>query len=85
MLPIQAQGKNDRLSTVQTRQDIGCCSEKLPQLLYRPISAQFVDADLIALFELYKDGDDIGSVEERHDRLAPADQITRDDLWAYET
>jgi hypothetical protein len=85
VLPVQAKGGNDRLSTVQTRQDIACCAEKFPQLLCRAISAQFVETDLIALFELGRSGDDIRIVEERHYRLVPADQITRDDLRAYDT
>jgi hypothetical protein len=85
VLPVQAKGGNDRLSTVQTRQDIACCAEKFPQLLCRAISAQFVEADLIALFELGKSGDDIRIVEERHYKLVPADQITRDDLRTYDT
>jgi hypothetical protein len=85
VLPIQAKGGNDRLSTVQTRQDMACCAEKFPQLLCRAISAQFIEADLIALFELSQSGDDIRITEERHYRLVPADQISRDDLRAYDT
>jgi hypothetical protein len=84
VLPVQAKGGNDRLSTVQTRQDMACCSEKFPQLLCRAISAQFVEADLIALFELGVSGDEIRITEERHYRLVPADQITKDDLRAYD-
>ncbi len=85
VLPIQAKGGNDRLSTVQTRQDIACCAEKFPQLLCRAISAQFVEADLIALFELGQSGDDVRIVEERHYRLVPGEQISSDDLRAYDT
>jgi hypothetical protein len=83
VLPVQAKGGTDRLSTVQTRQDIACCAEKFPQLLCRAISAQFVEADLIALFELEKSGDEIRIVEERHYKLVPADQISKADLEAY--
>lgn len=84
VLPVQAKGGSDRLSTVQTRQDIACCSEKFPQLICRAISAQFVENDLIALFELCGSGDEIRIVDERHYRLVPADQISRDDLKAYD-
>lgn len=84
VLPVQAKGGNDRLSTVQTRQDMACCAEKFPQLLCRAISAQFVEPDLIALFELGTSGEEIRITEERHYRLVPADQITRDDLRAYD-
>jgi len=85
VLPVQAKGGNDRLSTVQTRQDMACCAEKFPQLLCRAISAQFIEADLIALFELGQSGDDIRIMEERHYKLVPADQISRDDLRTYDT
>jgi hypothetical protein len=84
VIPIQAKGGNDRLSTVQARQDVACCTEKYPQLLCRPISAQFIDADRIALFELAQCGDEIRIVEERHYQLVPADQISGDDLRAYD-
>ena len=84
VLPVQAKGGNDRLSTVQTRQDMACCAEKFPQLLCHAISAQFVEDDLIALFELAQSADEIRIIEERHYRLVPADQISRDDLRAYD-
>jgi hypothetical protein len=85
VIPVQAKGGSDQLSTVQTRQDLACCAEKFPHLLCRAISAQFVESDLIALFELAQSGDDIRIVEERHYRLVLADQISRDDLRAYDT
>ena len=85
VLPVQAKGGNDRLSTVQTRQDMACCAEKFPQLLCRAISAQFVEDNLIAMFELGVFGEEIRIVEERHYRLVPADQITGDDLRTYDT
>jgi hypothetical protein len=85
VLPVQAKGGNDRLSTVQTRQDMACCAEKFPQLICRAISAQFVENDLIALFELGVSGDEVRITEERHYRLVPANHITKDDLRAYDT
>lgn len=84
VIPVQAKGGSDRLSTVQTRQDIACCAEKFPRLRCRAISAQFMGDDSIALFELVQDGGEIRVAEERHYRLVPADQISRDDLAAYD-
>ena len=52
VLPVQAKGGSDRLSVVQTRQDMACCAEKFPGLICRAVSAQFMDENLIALFEL---------------------------------
>ncbi len=84
VVPVQAKGGNDRLSTVQTKQDIACCREKFPQLICRAISAQFLSSDLIALFELGFSDEDIRILEERHYKLVPADQISGEDLRAYD-
>ena len=83
ILPVQAKGGNDQLSTVQTRQDMACCAEKFPQLICRPISAQFMEDDLIALFELGHAEDEIRIVDERHYKLVPADQISESELKTY--
>ena len=83
VLPVQAKGGNDQLSVVQTKQDIACCAEKFPHLICRAISAQFAADNLIAMFELAADGDQVKVVEERHYRLVPAEEISPEDLKAY--
>jgi hypothetical protein len=83
ILPVQAKGGSDQLSVVQVKQDIACCKEKFPHLRCRSISAQFVSADLIALFELALDDGTIRIVEEKHYRLVAGDQITAEDLQTY--
>ncbi len=52
VIPVQAKGGSDKLSPVQTTQDLACCKAKFPDLICRPISAQFMEDDVIALFEL---------------------------------
>ncbi len=84
ILPVQAKGGNDRLSTVQTMQDLACCAEKFPLLVCRAISAQFMDDDVIALFELGMSAGDVRILEERHYKLVPADRISREDLQSYD-
>lgn len=84
ILPVQAKGGNDQLSTVQSRQDIAYCVQKFPHLVCRAISAQFVDDNHIALFELTQADDEIRIVEERQYKLVPANQISGDDLKAYD-
>ena len=49
MIPVQAKGGNDRLSRVQIEQDIALCTDKLPDLICRPIGAQIMREDVIAL------------------------------------
>jgi len=82
-LPVQAKGGNDRLSVVQTAQDIACCREKFAGLTCRPIAAQFMSGDVIAMFELALDGEDVKLVEEKHYKLVPSDQIGSEDLRLY--
>jgi hypothetical protein len=81
--PVQAEGGSDRLSVVQTAQDIACCGEKFAGLTCRPISAQFMEDDVIAMFELALEGDEVKLVDEKHYKLVPADQIGPADLKAY--
>ena len=74
---------NDQLSVVQAKQDIACCAEKFPGLICRPISAQFMAEDLIAMFELTQEDGEVRVVDEKHYRLVPSDQISPADLKAY--
>ena len=84
IIPVQAKGGNDQLSTVQAKQDIACCAEKFPNLVCRAISAQFMDDLRIAMFELCLDDDGlVKTVEERHYLLVPAEHIGPADLERY--
>jgi hypothetical protein len=83
VIPVQAKGDVDRLGVTQTRQDIACCAQKFPRLTCRPVSAQFMPDETIALFELVLQGDDVRIAEEKHYKLVPSDQIGPEDLKLY--
>lgn len=83
VIPVQAKGGNDQLSVVQTKQDILCCREKYPELITRAISTQFMEDDLIAVFELTVQDDQVKLVSEKHYRLVPSVEISPDDLSLY--
>ena len=83
VIPVQAKGGSDRLNRVQIEQDIAVCSEKMPLLVCRPVGAQFMKDDLIALFEFEQQGDDIRIASEKHYLLVSPDQVTEDDLARY--
>lgn len=51
-IPIQTKGGTGRLSIVQIEQDFAGCTHKFPSLICRPVAAQFMQDDVIALFEL---------------------------------
>jgi hypothetical protein len=83
VVPVQAKGGSDQLSVVQSRQDIACCNERFPTLICRSVSTQFMENDLIALFELTVEDGQVKVVDERHYRLVSADQISDDELRSY--
>jgi hypothetical protein len=83
VIPVQAKGGSDKLSPVQTLQDMACCKIKFPDLICRPVSAQFMDDDVIALFELTIEAGRVLIVEERHYRLVPSDDIDADTKKQY--
>ncbi|HEY6170482.1 MAG TPA: endonuclease [Verrucomicrobiae bacterium] len=83
VLPIQAKGGRDKLALVQIEQDLALCAEKFASLICRPLAAQFMAEEVIALFE-FEDGDEGVRVrEERHYRLVPQEQLTLAELDRY--
>ena len=83
VLPIQAKGGKDRQSIVQIIQDIGMCSVKFPQLICRPISAQFMRQDVIAMFEYEASDDGARVLSEKHYKLLPWKELRDEDIWRY--
>lgn len=82
VLPVEAKGHGDRLGRVQFEQDVALCSQKFPALVCRPIAAQFMADNVIAMFELVIDGDDLRILDERHYVLVRATEIAPDELEA---
>ncbi len=83
VFPIQAKGGKDRLSVVQIEQDIAVCAAKFPLLICRPVAAQFLQDDVIALFELERTGEAVRITSEKHYKLVPPDEVTEADLQNY--
>ena len=91
VIPVQAKGRTDRIGQVQIEQDLAVCAEKFPDLVCRPIAAQFM-ADpfapahtgyVIALFELQDTDEGIKIVTEKHYRLVSPNSVDKQDLAAY--
>jgi hypothetical protein len=75
IVPVQAKSASDFLSTVQASQDVAWCKSAFPILKCRPVSAQFMTDDVIALFELVSDGEELAVTEEKHYKLVPAEDV----------
>lgn len=85
IVPVQAKSGNDQISVVQTKQDIAYCTENFPELVCRPVSAQFISDDVISMFELTINDSGVRLVEEKHYKLVTAQQISEIDLENYKS
>jgi hypothetical protein len=83
VIPVQAKGGKDQIGIVQTTQDIRFVEQKFPGLRARAVAAQFMDGEVVALFELALVDDEVRVVEERHYRLVPARDLDRAAIRAY--
>jgi hypothetical protein len=83
VFPVQAKGGRDRQNIVQIEQDFAVCALKFPSLICRAIGAQFMQDNVIALFEFEESQSGIVLVSEKHYRLVPPDELTAEDLNAY--
>lgn len=84
IVPVQAKSGKDQISIVQTDQDLLFCQNRFPSLVCRPISVQFLSKDIIVMFELIRDGEEICIVDEKHYQLVPGENITDSDLQLYQ-
>lgn len=75
IIPVQAKGGSDRLSRVQTEQDIAYCEIKFPNVTCRAISTQFMADGRIALFELVRQEGEVRVADERHYELVPLNEV----------
>lgn len=83
VIPVQEEGGNDRIGTVQAAQDIRFVRERFEGMRCRGIAAQFLDDEVVALFGLTEQYDEIRVVEERHYRLVPAQQLDAEPIREY--
>jgi hypothetical protein len=83
IFPIQAKGGKDKQSVVQVEQDLAVCAEKFPQLICRPIAAQFMLDGTIAMFEFEQCKGEITICQEKHYSLVPQEEVSDADLSVY--
>jgi hypothetical protein len=89
VFPVQAKGgsekgRRDRMNIVQIEQDLALCKKKFPSLICRPIGAQFITNNLIALFAFEEGEGGVTRNLEKHYRLVPPEQVTPEDLKLYQ-
>jgi len=83
VLPIQAKGSRDKISVVQIEQDLAMCAQKFRGLVCRPLAAQFVQDNLIALFDILESNHELRVASEKHYMLVDPSELTEDELKQY--
>jgi hypothetical protein len=83
VIPVQAKGGTDKLGIIQIEQDFSLCSTKFPMLVCRPVAAQIIEANFIALFSFEMNESGVVISDEKHYRLVLPEQMTEDDLANY--
>ena len=71
------------MSVIQIQQDIAVCAAKFKEAICRPLGAQFIQSDLIALFEFEATSDGIRVQMERHYHLVPPEELSDEELRRY--
>ena len=84
VFPVQAKGGKDKLGIVQVEQDIAMCREKFPNLICKPIAAQFMSDDVIALFLFEQQDGELPKIQaEKHYKLIPSGNLTDTEVKSY--
>lgn len=83
IFPVQAKAGRDKISLVQIFQDSAMCKEKFPELICRPIAAQFMRDDVIALIEFEESKEGLAISGEKHYRLASPEEVSEAELQQY--
>ncbi len=83
VFPVEAKGATETLRILQIEQGHDLCRARFPDLVCRPIGAQFVEPGLIALFEFEPSDGGLRIASEKHYRLVAPEAVSREDLAAY--
>lgn len=84
VLPVQAKSGKDRIGVVQIEQDFAMCAVKFPQLICRAVAAQFMDDNLIALFEFEQTKEGVKVSAEKHYHLVRPEDLPLEELESYQ-
>ena len=76
VFPVQAKDGTDKIGAVQIEQDFSVCAEKFPNIVGRPIAAQFLDNKTIALFEFVLTEEGVRIASEKHYLLIHPDDLS---------
>lgn len=80
VFPLQARGPRDYIGTLQVEHDLAVCASKFPALICRPIGAQFIEDNVIALFEFTLYDREVSIKEEKHYHLVRDEDLSDEEI-----
>lgn len=80
ILPVEAKVGRDRIGAVQLMQDIKYCEQNFPDLICIPIGVHKMDDDVLCIFRLKIEDEQVRIVDEKHYRLVHSKDINADDV-----
>ncbi len=83
VVPLQAKGNLDQLGIVQIEQDFMIGKTKFPNLICRPVAAQFVEENKIALFEFVEEDGEARIKDEKHYQIVSSEDLSAEELQQY--
>ena len=83
VFPVQARSAKTGIRSSQVEQDLAVCASKLPTLRCRPIAAQSMDDNLIALFEFEMSEGEVFLREEKHYRIVTDEDLINEETAGY--
>jgi hypothetical protein len=83
ILPVQAKSHHEKVGVIQIEQDIALCKTKLPGLICKPIAAQFIDDDVVVLFEFIDSDEGLRIANEKHYKLVSPEDLSEEEVRGY--
>ncbi|WP_136685922.1 endonuclease [Falsirhodobacter xinxiangensis] len=83
LIPVQAKGGKDETGIVQVTQDISYAADRFPDMRCKAVAVQFMPGDVVAMFHLTIEGDELMIVEERHYKLVPHTGLDKSKMTNY--
>jgi hypothetical protein len=80
VLPVEAKGNRDKLGIVQIEQDYAVCKSKFPALISRPLAAQAIAKDVIAMFEFEETEQSMAIASEKHYHFVSQHDLSDEEL-----
>ncbi|MBW7995546.1 MAG: endonuclease [Candidatus Glassbacteria bacterium] len=83
IIPVEAKGEKDKIGRIQIEQYFAFGETKFPNMICRPLAAQFLKDDVIVIFSFTKHEDQIRIIFEKHYLLVSKNELSLKEIAEY--